>query len=247
MKLWNSLDDWLWYSVRRRLLDADLETLRDHMNGRVLEIGNGRVGRRGHFQPPAEEAEAWIYLDLENERLPHVQAEVEHLPLEDAVFDTVVCLEVLEYVTRPQAALSEIHRVLKRDGKLILATPFLHRADTPHDYWRFTEHGLRYLLQETGFDVTWLRAQGSALGVAVNILKYAIYAQPAGRRRRWLGCAARPWLSLLWRLDDPTARRHPVLTTFSTGYLAVACVSSGSSITFRTMAQATECFAHPSQ
>jgi len=225
MKSWDSLDHWLWYSVRRRLLDADLEELRDHMNGRVLEIGNGRVGRRGRFRPPVEEVEMWIYLDLEDNRRPHVQADVERLPLEDAVFDTVVCLEVLEYVTRPQAALSEIRRVLKRGGKLILATPFLHRADTPHDYWRFTEYGLRYLLQQTGFDVVWLRAQGSALGVAVNILKYAIYAQPAGWRRRWLGYTARPVLSLLWRLDGPTARRLTVLATFSTGYLAMGRVS----------------------
>ena len=245
MKLWNSLDDWLWYSVRRRLLDADLEALRDHMNGRVLEIGNGRVGRRGHFQPPVEEAEAWIYLDLQCKGSPHIQADAENLPLKDAAFDTVVCLEVLEYVTRPPVALNEMRRVLKRGGKLILATPFLHRADTPHDYWRFTEHGLRYLLQQTGFDVVWFRAQGSALAAAVNILKYAIYVQPAGRRRRWLGCGARPLLFLLWRLDGPTARRQPLLAAFSTGYLAMARVSNGSSITSPTIDQATEPLVHP--
>lgn len=230
MKLWDSLDDWLWYSVRRRLLDADLEALRDHMKGRVLEIGNGRVGRRGYFRPPVEEAEAWIYLDLESKRLPHIQADVEHLPLKDAMFDTVVCLEVLEYVTRPQVALGEIHRVLKPSEKLILATPFLHRTDTSHDYWRFTKYGLRYLLQQSGFEVVWLKAQGSALSVAVNILKYTIYAQPPRRRRRWLGYAARPLLSLLWRLDGPTARRQPVLATFSTGYLAVARVRCNSGV-----------------
>ena len=222
MKLRNSLEHWLWYSVRRWSLDADLEVLREHMSGRVLEVGNGRAGRRGYFQPPVDKAESWVYLDLDSIRQPHVKAEVEHLPVKDAVFDTVVCLEVLEYVMSPQLALGEIRRVLKCGGRLILATPFLHRADSPHDYWRFTEHGLRYLLRQSGFDVVWLKAQGSALGVAVNILKYAIYAQSAGRRRRWLGYVARPVLSLLWRLDGPSARRRPVLATFSTGYLAMA-------------------------
>ena len=192
------------------------------MTGRVLEIGNGRASRRGDFRPPVDKAEEWVYLDLRAEPQPHLQADAEHLPVRDSVFDTVVCLEVLEYVTRPEAALTELRRVLHGDGKLILATPFLHRSDTTHDYWRFTEHGLRYLLQETGFDVIWFKAQGSALGVAVNILKYAIYAQPGGQRRRWLGFVARPLLSLLWRLDGPTGRSRPVLATFSTGYLAVA-------------------------
>jgi SAM-dependent methyltransferase len=224
MKSWNSLDAWLWYSVRRELLDADLEELKDQMKGRVLEIGNGRVGRRGRFQPPVEEAEAWIYLDLQCKMSPHIQADVENLPLKDAAFDTVVCLEVMEYVTRPPVALNEMRRVLKRGGKLILATPFLHRTDTPHDYWRFTEPSLRYLLQQTGFDVVWFRAQGGALAVAVNILKYAIHVQPDGWRRRWLGYLARPLLSLLWRLDGPSARRQPILAMFSTGYMAVACV-----------------------
>ncbi|MBM3157990.1 MAG: class I SAM-dependent methyltransferase [Chloroflexi bacterium] len=188
----------------------------------MLEIGNGRASRRGRFLPPVEEAEAWVYLDLANEQLPHVQADVEHLPLKDIVFDTVVCLEVLEYAIHPQAALSEIRRVLKHDGKLILATPFLHRTDTSHDYWRFTEHSLRHLLAEAGFGVQQLKAQGAALAVAVNILKYAIYAMPNGRRRNLAVLVAYLPLMALFRLDEPVARRLPVLRTFSTGYVILA-------------------------
>ena len=217
-----SLEHWLGYSVRRHALDGELERIRGCMSGRVLEIGNGHGGRRGRFRPPVGETEAWIYLDLEPARRPDVQADVEHLPFEGAVFDTVVCLEVLEYVTDPPAALKEIRRVLKPQGTFILATPFLHRADTPHDYWRFTEHGARYLLDRAGFAVLELSAQGHALGVAVNTLKYAIDTQPPGWRRRLLGYLIRPVLTLLWRLDGPTARHQETLRTFSTGYLIVA-------------------------
>jgi len=222
MKLWGRLDHWLWYSVRRRLLDEGLEELRGHMHDCVLEIGNGRAGRRGQFRPPIEEAKAWIYLDLGNEGQPHIQADIEYLPFKNALFDTVVCLEVLEYVSRPKRALTEIHGVLKPGGKLILSTPFLHRADTEHDYWRFTEHGLRYMLEEAGFNVVWFRAQGSAFAVAANIFKYAIYIQPAGWRRRFLGGVFVPLFYLLWWMDALTARRQSLLQTFSTGYLLLA-------------------------
>ena len=221
MRLRGFLDNWLWYSIRRRLLDRNLETLRHQMRGRVLEIGCGRGGRRGRFRPPAKEAEAWIYLDLQDRAQPHLRGDVEHLPLQDAIFDTVICLEVMEYVTHPQAALKEIYRILKRGGTLILATPFLHRADTSHDYWRFTEHALRHLLAEAGFVVQELKAQGAALAVAVNILKYAIYAM---QRRRWrYGVALVAYLPLmaLLRFDESFARRLPVLRTFSTGYLVL--------------------------
>ncbi len=52
------LNSWLKYSVRRRLLDEDLESIKEHLRGRVLEIGNGQTGRRGRFQPPFDNAES---------------------------------------------------------------------------------------------------------------------------------------------------------------------------------------------
>ena len=102
---------------------------------------------------------------------------------------------------------------------MILATPFLHRADTAHDYWRFTEHGLRELLKTAGFEVLWLKAQGHALCVVVNILKYAIYIQPRNWIRRMLGLIGKPWFHLFERLDAPLARSQPILSTYTTGYL----------------------------
>jgi SAM-dependent methyltransferase len=224
------VDDWLWYSVRRRLLDSDLEELCTHMTGYVLEIGNGRISRRGRFKPPTKKVEAWIYLDLDVKKFPHVRADVEHLPIGDNMFDTVVCLEVMEYVIDPQETLSEIRRVLKPDGKLILSTPFLHRTDTPHDYWRFTEHGLCSLLQQACFEVVWIKAQGRALGVAVNILKYAIYIQQNPWLRHLLDWVTRPFFYLMLKMDNVTAKHNPLLATFSTGYLIMACVKKNSSM-----------------
>lgn len=218
----SDLEDWLSYSVRRAHLDLDLATAATYMQGRVLEIGAGRDGRRGRFQPPFDQCRSWTYVDVVVDRRPNVAADVQHLPFAERSFNTVVCLEVLEYVDFPQQMLTEITRVLALDGYLVLSTPFLHRADTAHDYWRVTEHGLQRLLRRAGFEVVWLRAQGSALAVAVNILKYVIYALPPGRRRRWLAQGARPVLSWLWWLDASAARHQPVLQTFATGYLVVA-------------------------
>jgi SAM-dependent methyltransferase len=49
----------------------------------------------------------------------------EKLPFEDEKFDLVYCLETLEHLTNPDNAISEIRRVLKGGGALVLSTPNL--------------------------------------------------------------------------------------------------------------------------
>jgi len=217
-----SLNSWLGYSQRRRLLDADLGILCPHMKGRVLEIGNGRIGRRGRFRPPVTDVSEWIYADLDGTRKPHLQTDITQLPLKDSTCDTVVCLEVLEYVVRYENALREIFRILKPGGKFILSTPFLHRADSPQDYWRFTEHSLRYLLETQRFSILSMKAQGAALSVVVNVLKYIAYVQSSVVLRQLLALMFFPVLKILACLDAPLARSFPRLATFATGYLIVA-------------------------
>lgn len=213
---------WLGYSVRRKLLDEDLEAVKARIRGSVLEVGCGTVGRRGRFRPPFEQTEDWTYVDLRRSAEPTIQADVEHLPFYTAHFDTVMCLEVLEYVPHPGFALSELRRVLKPGGTLIVSTPFLHRADALQDKWRFTEHGLHSMLKQNGFRVDNTSRQGAALAVVVNILKYAVSSVPKTLWRKALGALAYVPLWALLGMDGPSSKLLPVLGTFSTGFLLVA-------------------------
>lgn len=84
---------------------------------------------------------------------PDVIARAEALPFADGVFDLVFSSQVLEHVPRVAPALAECARVLRSGGRLVLSVPFywpLH--EEPHDYTRFTSHGLRRSLAEAGFD-----------------------------------------------------------------------------------------------
>ena len=62
--------------------------------------------------------------------------------------DLVCCFEVLEHIKFPEKAISNIHRLIDKDTKVILSVPFnfpIH--DEPNDYFRFTKFGLQHLFQ----------------------------------------------------------------------------------------------------
>ncbi|EPR37170.1 Methyltransferase type 11 [Desulfovibrio sp. X2] len=213
---------WLQTSVRRAHLDRDLMSVRADMRGRVLEIGAGRGGRRGTFVPPVSEAAFWHYLDISPHRSPHICANAEALPFADASYDTVLCLEVAEYIPDPAQALREMLRVLRPGGSLIFSMPFIHRQDCPYDCWRWSPAGIRTMLGRAGFRVEQLCVQAHGFGVAANIIKYLADIQPGRTRRICAGLALAPLVCLLWRLDEPTARLFPKLADFTTGSLALA-------------------------
>lgn len=88
---------------------------------------------------------AWNYGHLD------ALADLTALPFRDATFHAAVNIVTLEHVREPLAALREVARVLKPGGVLLLIAPHeweVHQS--PHDYYRYTRHGLQYLLQESG-------------------------------------------------------------------------------------------------
>ena len=93
--------------------------------------------------------------------------------INDQSLDCVVVLEVLEHVKNPQKALSEIFRVLKPGGKIILSTPFIfHIHAEPHDYWRFTHYGLSLMLEDFT-DVIIRERNGNAETLVVSFARMA--------------------------------------------------------------------------
>jgi len=50
-------------------------------------------------------------------------ADINALPFDDAVFDCVICSEVLEHIPEHEKALSELVRVLKPQGHLVVSVP----------------------------------------------------------------------------------------------------------------------------
>lgn len=76
------------------------------------------------------------------------------IPVENERFNVVICTQVLEHIPEPVNVLKEFNRILKTDGKLYLSAPlFYEEHEVPYDFYRYTQYGLKYLLEKTGFEI----------------------------------------------------------------------------------------------
>jgi SAM-dependent methyltransferase len=120
------------------------------ITGRVLSIGSAKDqdSEGGTYRKYFPLADAYLTSEVRPDVNADLHLDVRSMPsIATGSFDAVLCSGVLEHVDNFQAAISEMHRVLKVDELLMLGTPFrqgLHRA--PQDFWRFTEYGIRHLL-----------------------------------------------------------------------------------------------------
>jgi len=123
--------------------------------GRVLDLGcsvgyaTAKLRRKGYQAVGIDNSPwciAWakrIYPTGE-----YLLCTAEELPLADASFDGILCLDVLEHVTDETAAMREICRILKPGGTLVISVPhhgLLRWLDSLNLYAqlvRVTRHGL---------------------------------------------------------------------------------------------------------
>lgn len=83
---------------------------------------------------------------------PHFDLNYDVLP--HKTFDFIFAEQVLEHVKYPYRAVRNVYRMLRSGGRFLVTTPFLIQVHgVPLDFTRWTEDGLKYLLEEGGFDV----------------------------------------------------------------------------------------------
>jgi SAM-dependent methyltransferase len=140
--------DPLW--IARRRLYQGVRERAHYLQGRLLDLGCGTQPYRELFS----HVRSCVRLDLPPNSNIDVCGNGMALPFRAAVFDAVLCNQVLEHVCEPSQLMAEVARVLKPHGVLLLTTPQtwgLHLE--PQDFYRFTEYGLRYLAQNHGLEV----------------------------------------------------------------------------------------------
>jgi len=136
------------------------------VSGSLVDIGCGSKPYRNFFK-------VINYVGVDNSsNYADVMADAKDTKLKYNTFDWAICNQVIEHVNEPEMVIVEIRRLLKKGGKLLLTAPQMGRLHgEPHDYYRFTKYGLRYILKKNGFNIRGIYPHGGffrAIGSHIN-------------------------------------------------------------------------------
>jgi SAM-dependent methyltransferase len=134
-----------------------------------------------------------------------VVADAVAAPFASDCFDAVTLWDVLEHLPEPHAIVSEMARLLRPGGRLVLSTGDVgslaarlsgarwHLYTIPEHLFFYTRRSLRELLEAHGFRVVSLRAEASTytLGYLVERLRKTLLGRSARRPARWAGSGLR--------------------------------------------------------
>jgi len=154
-----------WFAGRRRIIESFLKPLCARMKSRpeILDVG---CGTGANLELLAQFGEA-SGVDVSSEALAFCRqrglqsvrlGEAEHLPYDDASFDLVTGLDVVEHLDQDIAGLREMHRVLRPGGYAFLFVPafmFLWgvQDDISHHRRRYTRTTLEHAVRAAGFEI----------------------------------------------------------------------------------------------
>jgi ubiquinone/menaquinone biosynthesis C-methylase UbiE len=194
-----------WYVGRRRVLHAVLEQLTLPAGAQVLDAGCGS-GRTMDDLAAYGEVHGF---DLNPLGAEHARgrghadvrvARVEEMPWDDASFDLVTCLDVIEHTPDDVASLRELRRVTRPGGWLVVTVPAYQFLWSSHDvanehYRRYRRRQLAQAARAAGWEVGKWTYFNSVLffpGAAVRMLE-RVRPQEKRRSRPQVALTPRAW------------------------------------------------------
>ncbi len=173
----------------QQLLIKTIDALIAKPNARVLDVGAGSVveknRRAGQYALADKYAQlvkqrGYFGLDVEPGANVMFVADAHLLPIANASLDGVIMVSVLEHLYDPVRAVEQVARVLKPGGVYFSYAPFYHPYHaSPHDYFRFTREGYRYMLRE--FSQVEIVSGGNYVAVTNDVLSHAFGGSRIGR------------------------------------------------------------------
>jgi SAM-dependent methyltransferase len=170
-----------WYRGRRRIIGAELDRLPLPAHPCVLDAGCGsgrtledllQYGEVHGIELNAQAADVAQGRGLGEVRV----GRLEELPWDDASFDLITCLDVIEHTPDDRVALTELRRVCRPGGWMLVTVPAYQALWSLHDvanhhYRRYSRPSLRDAAHGAGWTLTRLTSFNSVLLAPAAIVR----------------------------------------------------------------------------
>ncbi|MBN8737263.1 MAG: class I SAM-dependent methyltransferase [Xanthomonadales bacterium] len=205
--------------IARLITDKYQSAFRQYAHGLLLDMGCGKVPFYEGYRECVSEN---ICIDWPGSIHNNVHVDVfcdlsQTLPFAAGTFDTLLSSDVIEHLPNPELAFSEMSRLLKPNGILLLNTPFLYMLhEVPNDYYRFTRYAIKHLLDMAGLELVRLEEIGGYGAVITDLVSKAMSALPL------IGPPMASLIQGIGLLASGGLRSTPALIRFPIGYFLVA-------------------------
>ena len=158
----------------KRIIANKIKDVFNNPQDKILDIGSGI----SPWYHPIVKGSITKFDSIEDKHHIDVTGRMENLPFDSESFDKIICINALYYSSNPQKTFSEISRVLKKNGKVLIVTPFMYPIhDAPHDKFRFTEYAFESLFAGTCSDIE-ITPVGGIFSIPLMLVRSLIKGTP---------------------------------------------------------------------
>jgi SAM-dependent methyltransferase len=204
--------------LTRRFLSRDIAyAAKKFAKGNLLDIGCGNKPYESLFTTYVTKYVGCDIVQSDQSKVD-VICEANKIPLSNDQFETIFSTQTIEHVFDHKGLVNEAFRLIKPGGYFILSGPMywpLH--EEPYDFYRFTKHGFRQILVDSGFEISEIKENGG---------KWALFGQVLIHTFPKVLTGSRPVRYLLNSIFEFLDKRFfdPISTT---NYVIIAKKSDG--------------------
>jgi len=169
-----------WFNPDKIIKDIiwnDMAFASSFAKGSLLDIG---CGTKPYKQLFLHAITSYIGIDARN-RHADIKKDFLTASIKPSSYDTVLSTQVIEHVSDPVLFIKKIHTILRKHGVLILTAPLVAALhEEPYDYYRFTKHALKQLLEKEKFEVLLIKEEGN--WISSNITMTAFHLELIANR-----------------------------------------------------------------
>lgn len=157
------------------LINDIKESLEKYAKGNLLDLGCGNKPYEALYLPLTQTQVGCDIVQSDKNRVDVICPATE-LTFKDNSFDSVLCTQVIEHVYDHSTMISEIKRVLRPGGHIILTAPFAwEKHEEPYDFFRFTPYALKELFERSGLVIDYIKPNGGKWAAIYQLRTNMLY------------------------------------------------------------------------